>query len=121
MVEKNSFEESYKLFWENVLNFNGRTRRSDFWQPLLINVIIAFVLELIFDSYTAQSVITLLLGLSNLSCCIRRLHDIGKKWTWYLIGLIPLVGLILLIVWYAQDSDHGTNAFGPSPKYPDML
>jgi uncharacterized membrane protein YhaH (DUF805 family) len=52
---------------------------------------------------------------SSLAVGVRRLHDIGRSGWWLLIGLVPLVGGILLIVWYCQDS-HGPNSHGPSPK-----
>ncbi|MBQ6540329.1 MAG: DUF805 domain-containing protein [Oscillospiraceae bacterium] len=121
MAPKNSFMDSYKLFWDSILDFEGRTRRSDFWQPLLINAVIAAVLLTVFRGRTVQFLIELVLGLVSLSSCIRRLHDIGKKGTWILIGLIPLAGAIILIVWYAQDSYRGINEFGPSPKYIDAI
>lgn len=31
--------EAYKKFWQNALVLEGRTRRKDFWWPLLINMI----------------------------------------------------------------------------------
>ena len=39
----------------------------------------------------------------------------GYSGWWVLIGLIPLVGVIVLIVFFVQDS-HGDNQYGPSPK-----
>ena len=48
---------------------------------------------------------------------IRRLHDIGKN-TWYiLIGLIPIVGQIILLVFFCKDSSKESNKWGDSPKY----
>jgi len=34
---------------------------------------------------------------------------------WLLIGLIPIVGWIVLIVFFVQDS-HPANEYGPNPK-----
>jgi uncharacterized membrane protein YhaH (DUF805 family) len=34
-----------------------------------------------------------------------------------LIGLIPLVGPIVLLVFYLTDGDPGDNQYGASPKY----
>ena len=51
----------------------------------------------------------------GLSICVRRLHDIGKSGWYYLIGLIPLVGGIIMIVWFCQDSAPA-NQWGPNPK-----
>jgi uncharacterized membrane protein YhaH (DUF805 family) len=46
---------------------------------------------------------------------IRRLHDTNRTGWWILIGLIPLIGLIVLLVFYLQRSDPGENRFGPPP------
>jgi len=60
---------------------------------------------------------TLVTFIPTLSLTVRRLHDIGKSGWWYLIGIIPLVGGILLLVWYCKDSQPGSNQWGHSPKY----
>ena len=46
---------------------------------------------------------------------VRRLHDTGRSGWWLLIGLIPLVGAIVLIVFFVQDSQPD-NQYGPNPK-----
>lgn len=52
-----------------------------------------------------------------LSSCIRRLHDIGKSFVYLAWGFIPLIGLIILIVYFCYDSQPEENEYGPSPKY----
>jgi uncharacterized membrane protein YhaH (DUF805 family) len=34
----------------------------------------------------------------------RRLHDTNRSGWWQLIGLIPVIGWIIMIVWCVQDS-----------------
>jgi uncharacterized membrane protein YhaH (DUF805 family) len=58
---------------------------------------------------------SLALLLPNPAVGARRLHDTSRSGWWLLIGLIPIVGWIILIVFYIQDS-HGDNQYGPSPK-----
>jgi uncharacterized membrane protein YhaH (DUF805 family) len=53
--------------------------------------------------------------LPSLAVGARRLHDTGKSGWWLLLGLIPLVGLILIIFW-VMDSNPGDNQYGPNPK-----
>lgn len=53
----------------------------------------------------------------NLAVGVRRLHDIGKSGFNLFWGLLPIVGVILLIVWWVKDSDPRPNEYGPSPKY----
>ncbi len=47
---------------------------------------------------------------------VRRLHDVGKSGWWYLIILVPLVGIIWLVVLLLADSQPGTNQYGANPK-----
>ena len=50
-----------------------------------------------------------------LSISVRRLHDSGRSGWFILISFIPLANLLLLY-WYIQDSEAGTNKWGPNPK-----
>jgi uncharacterized membrane protein YhaH (DUF805 family) len=61
-------------------------------------------------------ILTLGLLLPSLTVSVRRLHDTGRSGWWLLIGIIPLIGGIVLIVWFAQDGELGVNRFGPNPK-----
>lgn len=51
-----------------------------------------------------------LLGVS-----IRRLHDLDKSGWWLFIGIIPLIGSILLLIWFVSDGEPMTNAYGAVP------
>jgi uncharacterized membrane protein YhaH (DUF805 family) len=51
----------------------------------------------------------------SLAVAVRRMHDLGKSGWMLLIGLIPCVGIILLIVWTASDGEPHDNAYGPVP------
>ena len=53
--------------------------------------------------------------LPSLAIAIRRLHDSGKSGWLILLGIIPIVGLILLIVFYVQSSE-GPNNYGHGPE-----
>ena len=55
----------------------------------------------------------------SLAVSVRRLHDIGRSGWWLLLSLIPLVGAIILIIWYCTDSQPGANQYGPNPKEMD--
>jgi len=50
---------------------------------------------------------------------IRRLHDTDRSGWNLLWGLIPLIGTIMLIVFYCTDGTPGPNRFGPDPKARD--
>jgi uncharacterized membrane protein YhaH (DUF805 family) len=63
-----------------------------------------------------SGVFSLALAVPSIAVATRRLHDTGRSGWWQLLALIPLVGLIVLIVFLAQDGKSGQNHYGPSPK-----
>lgn len=46
---------------------------------------------------------------------VRRLHDTNRSGRWMLIGLIPIVGSIVLLVFFVLESTGGSNEYGPDP------
>ena len=105
-------------------DFSGRARRSEFWYFVLFNVVASLVAGVVdnilgTDMGTGTGVVGGLVALAlvvpYLAVSVRRLHDTSRTGWLILIGLVPLVGWIILIVWYAQDS-HPDNEHGPSPK-----
>jgi uncharacterized membrane protein YhaH (DUF805 family) len=51
-----------------------------------------------------------------LAVLIRRLHDTNRSGWWALIGLVPLAGAIVLLVFTVEDSSKANNTYGASPK-----
>ena len=105
--------------------FSGRAQRKEYWMFVLFNIIIAIVLGIIeevigLSSEPGQGILTniysLAILLPSLAVGVRRLHDIGRTGWWLLIGLIPIIGVIVLLVFAVQDSQPGTNQYGPNPK-----
>jgi uncharacterized membrane protein YhaH (DUF805 family) len=106
--------------------FEGRARRSEYWYFVLVYILIlvalAFVDGLV-GTLNEEAGIGLFSGLfalgtlvPGLAVAVRRLHDTNRSGWWVLIGIIPIVGDIVLIVFAAQDSQPGGNRFGPNPK-----
>ena len=100
----------------NVLDFSGRTGRSDFWWAVLANVIISAVLSTIFNFMGSfGDLMTLFLSVIlfalSLSMTIRRLHDSGKPAWWIFSGVIVIPLLILC----ALPGDPGDNIYGADP------
>lgn len=110
--------------WKNYVNFQGRARRKAFWMFVFFNIIVMIVLGIVEgllglrgDGYGVLSgLYSLAVILPGVAVSVRRLHDTGRSGWWILLGLIPLVGTIVLIVFYAQDSQAGSNQYGPNPK-----
>ena len=53
--------------------------------------------------------------IQRIANAVRRLHDTGRSGWFLLVGLIPFVGWIILIVWFATEGDPGPNEFGNPP------
>ena len=54
--------------------------------------------------------------LPSLSVVVRRLHDVGKSGWFYLIILIPLIGIIWMLVLLVSNGNVGENKYGADPK-----
>jgi uncharacterized membrane protein YhaH (DUF805 family) len=52
----------------------------------------------------------------GLAVTVRRLHDTGRSGWWVLVGLIPVIGFIILLVFMVLDSQPASNQWGPNPK-----
>ena len=103
--------------WKKFVDFNGRSRRKEFWIFWLINVVINAILQQIPAIGTILGgVFSLAIILPMIAVGIRRLHDIGKSGWWLLINFIPLAGTIWFIVLAAKDSEAASNKWGDCPK-----
>jgi uncharacterized membrane protein YhaH (DUF805 family) len=106
--------------------FSGRARRQEYWLFVLFNIsagIIVGVISGVLVSVTNGAAFAFLGTIYNLAVLIpgfavlfRRLHDTGRSGWWWLIGFIPLIGMIVLIVFCCLDSQPGENQYGPNPK-----
>jgi uncharacterized membrane protein YhaH (DUF805 family) len=104
---------------KQYVDFSGRAQRMEFWMFVLIHFIILIVLAVVDSMITGGLLYGLYaLGvlLPYLAVGVRRLHDTNRSGWWWLIGLIPVIGIIVLIVFWVQDSQPGDNAYGPNPK-----
>ena len=51
----------------------------------------------------------------NIAIAIRRLHDRDYSGWWYLLVFIPLIGWLILFIWFCLKGTDGPNRFGPDP------
>ena len=118
------FGQAISSGFSNYVNFSGRSCRSEYWYWILF-IIVADIVAGIIDYAIGIQVVTGLFGLAtllpNLAVAIRRLHDLDRTGWWIFIGLIPLVGWIILIIWYCTRGTNGPNHWGPDPLQLNML
>lgn len=111
--------------------FAGRARRKEYWMFALWNFIIVLVIDALMFAFgmmgNSGTILTQLVSivgclyvlaiiLPSLGVFVRRLHDTGRAGWWILIGLIPVIGGIVLLVFSVMDSQPGDNKYGPNPK-----
>lgn len=111
--------EWYLKVLRQYADFTGRARRMEYWMFTLINLVVAIVL-LIIDATLGTMVLYWIYALAvlipGLAVAVRRLHDTGRTGWWLLIGLIPIIGGIVLIVFFATEGERQPNVYGPDPK-----
>ncbi|GAA3102292.1 DUF805 domain-containing protein [Pseudonocardia yunnanensis] len=116
----------YAKVLRQYADFNGRARRTEYWMFTLVSVIVGLVLGLVDEvvfvgpglSTTGwlHTIYSVAVIIPTLAVGARRLHDTGRSAWWLLIGLIPLIGAIVLIVFFALEGQRSSNAYGPDPK-----
>lgn len=116
----------YLKVLKNYVGFDGRARRTEFWMFFLFNLI-AYVIAMILDWILGLTIfpgmpgaISMLYSLAvllpNLAVGVRRLHDIGQSGWLILVGIIPLIGVIVLLILFVLEGKPGENQYGPNPK-----
>jgi uncharacterized membrane protein YhaH (DUF805 family) len=121
-----TFFEAISSGFRNYVGFSGRASRSEFWYWMLFTVLVSIVTSIIdlevFDLEVLSSSVTpfssiwgLVTLLPSLAMGVRRLHDTDRSGWWWLLSFIPLIGIIVLIVFWCSEGTRGPNRFGPDP------
>lgn len=135
--------------YRRYADFNGRSRRMEYWMFTLFQTIVLFVLggitlagipwvELAAHSQAVEQGLAagpepqpgplvwigggLLLiwwlasFIPSIAVTVRRFHDQEKSGWFYLLGMIPYVGGLILLVFMFMDGTRGPNQYGDDPK-----
>jgi uncharacterized membrane protein YhaH (DUF805 family) len=107
--------------------FTGRSRRKEYWMFILGFVIAVVVLSIIegilgigqmvggiYGPLTTLLVLAFIIP--GIAVQVRRFHDQDKSGWFVLLGLIPVVGGIIVLVFMCLEGTKGPNRFGPDPK-----
>ena len=106
-----TFGESIKTCFSKYADFSGRATRSEFWWWALFVLLVSAAVGII--SEVLSGVFSLAVLLPYLAVGTRRLHDTDRSGWLQLIGLIPLIGWIVLIVWFAQEGKEPNRYSSP--------
>jgi uncharacterized membrane protein YhaH (DUF805 family) len=102
--------------------FTGRAEPSEYWYWVLFGTIagvVCLVIQMVI-SHIAGTALSWLFNIGTIvptiAVAARRLHDTDRSGWWQLLAFIPIIGWILLLVWFCQPGTGGSNRFGaPSP------
>lgn len=111
-----TFGQAIRSCYSNYATFSGRASRSEYWFFALyqcLGILVCLVLWPFGIGQAAFSLFAIGNFLPTLSVLVRRLHDTDRSGWWYWIGLVPLAGPILLLVWFCSRGTVGANRFGP--------
>ena len=119
-----NFGAAIKTCFSKYAVFSGRASRSEFWWFYLfgfIGSIVTMVVDVMILGYTVEDngpvniIFTIITFLPYLSVGARRLHDIDKSGWWQLI-VLTVIGIILLIIWWATVGKNKKNVHGSPLK-----
>ncbi len=115
----------YLYVLKNYAVFSGRARRKEYWFFTLISSVVVVFFSVIDnqmgwklgeDAGFLGTLYGVAVIVPSIAVTVRRLHDTDRSGWWILIGLIPLVGVIVLLVFLILKGNEGDNRFGPDPK-----
>ena len=118
-------------------DFSGRSRRKEYWMFFLFNLLISLavwtlllllyvlglsetaMMTVMMPVFALYALVALAFVIPGIAVTVRRLHDTDRSGWNILLGLIPLIGPIILLVFYCTEGNAGPNRFGPDPKAAD--
>lgn len=133
------FPNAKKCVTSHYATFSGRATRGEFWRftlftSVISNIVIGVIYLLLavlafitksqdvfigsfFISAAIAIIISLALFIPSLAVTVRRLHDTNRS-GWHMLWLLlPLIGPIVLLVFFLSSSDPEENKYGPLPDY----
>lgn len=112
--------EWYLKVLRDFAEFEGRAHRTEYWMFVLVNLVVLFGIGLVEFMLGMGSTIGFIYSLAilipSVAVSVRRLHDTGRSGWWILIGIIPLLGTLVLLVFYCLDGELDDNEYGADPK-----
>ena len=115
-----NFQTSVKTCFSKYATFSGRASRSEYWFFYLFTIIasiVTWIIDTMLLGYSAEDtgaislIFQIIIILPSIAVGARRLHDIGKSGWWQLL-ILTIIGIILLIVWFATIGSSKKNNYG---------
>lgn len=110
-----TFTESITTCFQKYATFDGIASRSEFWWFVLCQFLVNAVLSVV--SSKLGMVASLVFLVPSIAVACRRLHDTDRSGWLQLLGLIPIIGWIVLIIFYAQEGKANRYGSGVDPVH----
>lgn len=126
------------LPYRRYADFQGRSRRREYWLFVLFYFVISAVIAAVFGKplseagpfgfhygiwltpgapgYWVGAAVSLVSFIPSIAVQVRRLHDIDRSGWWMLLWFVPILGWTVLLVFLCLDGNQGGNRYGFDPK-----
>ncbi|NOZ65830.1 MAG: DUF805 domain-containing protein [Alphaproteobacteria bacterium] len=113
------FKDAVKSAFSKYFTISGRACRSEYWYYVLFIILVGFGLMMVSMIIPFLMMLNMVFSLAtiipSITVGIRRLHDIDRSGWWMLIGFVPLIGGIVLLIFFVKKGTEGPNDFGDDP------
>ncbi len=119
------FSQAIQQGFSKYATFSGRASRSEFWYFVLFVILGQAVANFIDASSwgwgfsrgggAVSSIFGLVVLIPNIAVAVRRLHDTDRSGWWWWLWLIPIIGWIILLIFYIAEGTRGPNQYGEDP------
>ena len=122
------FSEAIQSVFSKATKIEGRAPRSEYWYWVLFTFIVQMFTILpviivamlipqrdvwaILPFLIAAGSIWVFLWITRITVTVRRYHDQGLSGWMFFIGVVPVIGGLLEIIFMLQPSQPGSNKFG---------
>lgn len=103
-----TFTDAIGTCFRKYVNFDGCASRSEFWWWFLFTVIVSLVCRQV--SFGLAGAFSLATLLPSIAVGVRRLHDANRSGWWMLLYLLPVIGWIILIVFWVEPGQQSRYA-----------
>jgi uncharacterized membrane protein YhaH (DUF805 family) len=112
-----SFMSATKSGIGKSFTFSGRSSRSEYWWWILAGILFQIICTIIavLGNVGVAAIFPVLLIPPTTTVIVRRLHDVEKSGWFFLIVLIPIVGILYLIYLFIQEGNMSENIYGSVP------
>lgn len=113
-----NFGQAIRTCFSKYFVFSGRASRAEFWYFYLFDCLVCLAIYLVLNNklgYAISGLFNLIICIPMIAVAARRLHDVNKTALWLFLFFVPVIGWIVLLIWFILPGTNGFNQYGPPP------